>query len=74
MQEMWKSSLVNYTWSLQVSYLTYFLRSLLYYRACYHRLYDKKTSKNEEIELSSGEEDEIIEVKPKTETADKVNS
>jgi hypothetical protein len=68
MQTMRKNALENYPWSVQVSYFTNLL-TLTFYSACYWRLFPskKKTSRKVKIELSSGDEDETIEIKPKIE-------
>jgi hypothetical protein len=76
---MRKDGLGNYTWSVSVSNLINVL-IFTFYRACYLRLFirNKKASRKVKIELSSGEEDEpvclssgdendTIEVKPKIE-------
>jgi hypothetical protein len=66
---VWKDGLENHTWTLRVGYLRYILNST-FYSTCYIRLFvkkKKKASREVEIELSSGEEDEPIDVKPKLE-------
>jgi hypothetical protein len=65
MQGVWENALVNYTWNVPVGYLTDILKMVIFYRSCYQRLFPKK--KKDEIVLSSGDEDDVMEVKPKLE-------
>jgi hypothetical protein len=65
MQKVRKDALEDYTRSLRVSYLIDMLNYTWFYSVCYERLFRKK--KNVEIELSSGEEDDVLDIKPKLE-------
>jgi hypothetical protein len=49
---------------MQVGYLRDILNWTLFYSACYIRLFRKKKV---EIELSSGDEDDVLDIKPKLE-------
>jgi hypothetical protein len=61
---MWKDALVYKTWTVRVCYLKHILKMTLFYRPCYNLLFRKKKT---EIDLSSGDEDDVIEMKPKLE-------
>jgi hypothetical protein len=61
---MREDALGDFTWNVQVNYFRNILKMALFYSACYQRLFQKKKT---EIVLSSGDEDDIIEVKPKLE-------
>jgi hypothetical protein len=63
MQGMWEDALENCTWNVSVSYLANIL-NLTFYSPCYQRIFEKKKV---EIELSSGDENDVLDVKPKLE-------
>jgi hypothetical protein len=65
MQGMWTNALENYTRNLRVSDFRNMLIFTLFYSACYQRHFKKK--KKAVIELSSGDEDDVMEMKPKLE-------
>jgi hypothetical protein len=79
MQGMWKDALEIYTRIMRVSYLRDILKMDLFYRSCYQRRFRKKKKENielssgdeddfeEPIYLSSGDEDDVLEIKPKVE-------
>jgi hypothetical protein len=58
---------------MQVGYLMDILNLTLFYSACYQRLFPRK-KKNAEIELSSGDENDVLDVKPKLEQTDPCTS
>jgi hypothetical protein len=62
---MRENALEIYTRIMRVSDLRDLLNFLLFYRSCYQRLFQKK--KKDEIVLSSGDEDDVLEIKPKLE-------
>jgi hypothetical protein len=64
MQGMWKAALEICTWTLRVGYFLYITCLTSIYSSCYNRLFRKKKA---EIELSSGDENEVMEIKPKLE-------
>jgi hypothetical protein len=50
---------------VRVSYSKYLLSLTLFYSPCYKRRFQKKNK--DEIVLSSGDEDDVMEIKPKLE-------